>query len=71
MYYHHHCKGETDEEITIFILYVDGSLILGSSKAVLTGMIDYLGNEFEVRSLPVDCYVGVDINRNGERRIAA
>ena len=68
VHYRHHCEGETNEEITTFILYVDDGFILSSSKTILTDMIDFLGKEFEERFLPADRYVGVYINRNCERR---
>lgn len=64
IYYRHLRPGESDEELTIFILYVDDGLILSNIKSVLTDMVEFLGKEFEVRSLPADRFIGVDINRN-------
>lgn len=64
IYYRHLRPGEADEELTIFILYVDDGLILSNIKSILTDMVKFLGKEFEVRSLPAVCFIGVDINRN-------
>jgi hypothetical protein len=68
VYYRHLRKGEADEEITIFILYVDDGLILSSTKAVLNEMMEFLGKEFDVRSIPPDRFIGIDINRNRIQR---
>jgi hypothetical protein len=68
LYYRHLRKGEADEEITIFILYVDDGLILSSNKAVLNEMMEFLGKEFDVRSIPPDRFIGIDINRNKIQR---
>lgn len=68
VYYRHLRKGEVDEEITIFILYVDDGLILSSTKAVLDDMMEFLGKEFDVRSIPPDRFIGIDINRNRIQR---
>ena len=64
VYYRHLRRGEADEELTIFILYVDDGLIISNLKAVLTEMMVFLSKEFEFRSLPADRFIGVDINRN-------
>ena len=64
IYYRHLRPGEADEELTIFILYVDDGLILSNIKSILTDMVEFLGKEFEVRSLPADRFIGIDINRN-------
>ena len=68
IYYRHLRKGEADEEITIFILYVDDGLILSSTKAVLSEMMEFLGKEFDVRSIAPDRFIGIDINRNRIQR---
>jgi hypothetical protein len=68
VYYRHLRPGEADEEITIFILYVDDGLIISSLKTVLTEMMNFLGKEFEVRSLPADRFIGMDISRNRVQR---
>jgi hypothetical protein len=68
VYYRHLRKGEADEEITIFILYVDDELILSSNKAVLNEMMEFLGKEIDVRSIPPDRFIGIDINRNRIQR---
>ena len=54
IYYRHLRPGKPDEEITFFILYVDDDLILGNQNADLLKMIEFLGKEFEIRSLPAD-----------------
>lgn len=64
IYYRHLRKGEADKEITIFILYVDDGLILSNIKSTLKDMVDFLGKEFEVRSLPADRFIGIDMHRN-------
>jgi hypothetical protein len=68
VYYRHIRKGEADEEITIFILYVDDELSLSSNKAVLNEMMEFLGKEIDVRSIPPDRFIGIDINRNRIQR---
>jgi hypothetical protein len=64
VYYRHLRPGETDEELTIFILYVDDGLILSNIQSALTDIVEFLGKEFEVRSLPADRFIGIDMNRN-------
>jgi hypothetical protein len=68
VYYRHLRKEETDEEITIFILYVNDELILNSTKAVLNVMMEFVGKEFDVRSFPPDRLIGIDINRQRIQR---
>ena len=48
VYYRHLRRGEADEELTIFTLYVDDGLIISNLKAVLTEMMVFLSKEFEV-----------------------
>jgi hypothetical protein len=43
IYYRHLRLGEADEELTIFILYVDDGLILSNIKSILTDMVEFLG----------------------------
>ncbi len=64
IYYRHLRQGEIDEEITFFILYVDDGLILSNVNQILLDMMEFLGKEFEIRSLPADRFIGVDIYRN-------
>ena len=68
IYYCHLRQGEIDKEITFFILYVDDGLILSNVNHVLLDMMEFLGKEFEIRSLPADRFIGVDINRNRSQR---
>jgi hypothetical protein len=46
VYYRHLRRWEADEELTIFILYVDDGLIISNLKAVLTEMMVFLSKEF-------------------------
>jgi len=55
---------EPDEEVTFFILYVDDGLILSNQNEILLEIIEFLGKEFEIRSLPADRFIGVNIERN-------
>lgn len=64
IYYRHLCQGEIEEEITFFLLYVDDGLILSNPNKVLLVMIEFLGKEFEIRLLPADRFIGVDLSGN-------
>jgi hypothetical protein len=64
IYYHHLRPGAADEETTFFVLFVDDCLILSNHSSTLSEIIDFLGKDFEVRSLPADRFIGVDIERN-------
>jgi len=68
VYFRHQRPGEDDEEFTAFIMYVDDGLAVSSSKTVLDSMLEFLGKEFEIKSLPADRFIGIDINRNRSKR---
>jgi hypothetical protein len=50
--------------ITFFILYVDDGLILSNRNTILLGIVEFFGKEFEIRSLPADRFIGVNIEHN-------
>lgn len=62
VYYRHLCKRKADEEINMFILNVDEGLIISSIKAVIDEMMAFFTEEFDVRSLPPDRLIGININ---------
>lgn len=57
-----------DEEFTIFICYVDDGIIISNKPEVISDMLEHLGKEFEMRSMPADRFVGIDISRDRDNK---
>lgn len=53
-----------EEEVTIVVIYVDDGLVCSRKREILTSILDHLNITFEMRSLPADRFVGIDIARN-------
>ena len=55
-------------EYTIIIIYVDDGLICSNVSGVFIEIVNHLKKQFDVRSLPANRFVGIDISRNREKR---
>lgn len=51
-------------EITIVAIYVDDGLVSSNKMGALEGILSDLKNTFEMRTLPADRFIGLDIVRN-------
>jgi hypothetical protein len=58
----------SDGEYTILIIYVDDGLACSNRPHVLSAILDYLREHFQVRSLPPTRFVGLDITRDRSNR---
>lgn len=56
------------ENLTIVIVFVDDGLICSTIKEVTTAMAEFLCTEFEMRIMPVDRFLGLNIVRNRAQR---
>lgn len=57
-------------EVTIVAIYVDDGLVMSNKKRILTEIIEYLSTHFQIRSLPADRFIGLDIRRDrSEKKI--
>jgi len=63
VYYSHRDGG-----IIILALFVDDGLIAGSSKKLIEEIIEYLKIHFQIRVTAADRFLGVELNRNREKR---
>jgi hypothetical protein len=54
--------------LTIIAIWVDDGLICGSDIKRLDSVVEYLSQNFEMTCEPVDCFVGIQIVRDRERR---
>lgn len=68
VYFRHQRMGEEDEEFTILIIYVDDGIIFSNKKHILNDILDHLKTVFQIRTLPADRFIGVDITRNRPER---
>jgi hypothetical protein len=59
-----HEKGE----VTIVKIYVDDRLVMSNKKHLLTEITEYLGTHFQIRCLPADRFIGLDIVRDRSQR---
>lgn len=64
VYFRHLRKGEIDEEFTVLIIYVDDGIIFSNRQQILTDILEHLKTEFEIRSLPADRFIGINITRD-------
>ena len=67
LFIRHQRKGET-EVFLAFLLYVDDGLVVSNSTAAMTEMVDFLSKEFDIKTLPADRFIGIDITRNRANR---
>lgn len=44
-------------------IWVDDGLICSNNKAAIAEVLDYLSTHFEMRSLPTDRFVGLELTR--------
>lgn len=57
-----------DGEYTILIIYVDDGLACSNRPNILAAILDYLREHFQVRSIPPNRFVGLDISRDRSNR---
>jgi hypothetical protein len=57
-----------DGEYTILIIYVDDGLACSNRPKVFEAILEHLRKKFQVRTLPPNRFVGLDITRNREDR---
>ena len=55
-------------EVTIVAIYVDDGLVMSNKRHLLTEMTEYLGTHFQIRCLPADRFIGLDIIRDRSQR---
>lgn len=60
---------EKKKKIEIFICYVDDGIVLPNIPKVLTNMLDHFEKQFEIRLMPENRFVGLDITRDRTNRI--
>ena len=57
-----------DGEYTILIIYVDDGLACSNRPQVLNDILDFLSQQFKIRSIPPTRFVGLDITRDRKNR---
>lgn len=57
-----------EEELTLIAIWVDDGLVCSSSAEVIKDVLKHLNTYFEMRALPADCFVGMEITRDRARR---
>jgi hypothetical protein len=57
-----------EEEITFVLFFVDDGLVCSNRANTLTDILEHLKTFFEVRSFPANRFLGLDINRDCEKR---
>ena len=57
-----------ETEILIMAIWVDDGLICSNNKAAIAEVLAYLSTHFEMRSLPTDRFVGLELTRNREEK---
>lgn len=58
----------TDDDITIAIIHVDDAIVASNKKEVLVKFEEHLGNKFQLRTLPLTRFLGVNISRDRQSR---
>ena len=61
-------RRQEEGEITIVCIFVDDGLICTNTKTVSISILNHLNTNFDVRSLPADRFVGLDILRDRPNR---
>ncbi len=56
------------EEMTILAIFVDDGLICSNRKENLQKIIEYLKEQFQIRTMDADRFLGLDISRNRKNR---
>jgi hypothetical protein len=57
-----------DDELLIVGIFVDDGFATGTNTALVKSVIDFLSQEFEMRSLPATRFLGLDIHRDRTQR---
>ena len=57
-----------EEEITFVLIFVDDGLVCSNRADTLTDILEHLKTFFEVRFFPANRFLGLDINRDREKR---
>lgn len=58
-----------DGNFIILAIYVDDGLIAGSNQKVIDSVIEHLRDAFEVKAMPVECFLGFEIHRKEDGSI--
>ena len=61
-------RRQEEGEITIVCIFVDDGLICTNTKTVSISILNHLNTHFDVRSLPADSFVGLNIFRDRPNR---
>lgn len=57
-----------EEELTHIAIWVDDGLVCSSSAEVISDVLKHLNTYFDIRAIPADCFVGMEIIRDRARR---
>ena len=57
-----------ETEILIMAIWVDDGLICSNNKTAIAEIISFLATHFEMRSLPTDRFVGLELTRNRKEK---
>lgn len=57
-----------ETEILIMAVWVDDGPICSNNKTAIAGIISFLATHFEMRSLPTDRFVGLQLTRNRKEK---
>lgn len=57
-----------EEEILVIVIWVDDGLVCSNSKTAIAEVLAFLGENFEMRTLPTDRFVGLEIERIREEK---
>lgn len=57
-----------ETEILIMVIWVDDGLICSNNKAAIAKVLSFLSTHFEIRSLPTDRFVGLELTRKREEK---
>lgn len=63
IYYHHQ-----GEEFTILVIFVDDGLICSNKIESLRRTIEHLEEQFQIRTIDADRFLGVEISRNRKKK---
>jgi hypothetical protein len=57
-----------EEEILILVIWVDDGLLCSNNKEAIADVLAFLSEHFEMRTLPTDRFVGMEIERDRKTR---
>lgn len=50
-----------DDDIAILAIYVDDGIVIGNSEEIIDSVISHLQREFEVKTIKLGCFLGIEI----------